>query len=331
MYHADPHAMKLFIYHEPSSIRYRPLTEAHLELIRSAFPDIEIVATEDADRVDAHIETADIIAGYPHKLAEIDLHKASNLKWLHSFSAGVDRIISPELQNTSILLSNSSGIHAKPIAEHVVGFLLVWTKRFLDAFRAQQTHDWQRLDATEIGGKTVFVVGVGRIGSEVARHVKGLDAYVVGVVHNVGAKPPYVDRTITEAELDSALPEADFVCVCLPLTPETRHRFGVAQFAQMKKTAVIINIGRGPIIDEPALIDALKNGAIAGALLDVTDTEPLPKESPLWDMPNVFLTAHYSGLSEKYMDRAIERLMLNLKAYLADEPLPNVVDKMAGF
>lgn len=322
--------MKLYIYDTLNNADYRPLTAEHIARIQKTFPDID-VATGEAD-AERHIADADIIAGYPGILAGIDIKAARKLQWLHSFSAGVDRIVTPELIASPIVLSNSSGIHATPIAEHTVGFLLVWVRQFMEAFRTQERHEWKKLNATELRGKTVFIVGLGAIGTELARLLQPFGANVVGVVRETRREaPPYVDRTIMNRELDDALPEADFVCLCLPHAPETHHRFGAVQFSKMRKTAAITNIGRGPVIDEEALVQALNDKQIAGALLDVTYIEPLGKESALWDMPNVFITAHYSGLSEKYMDRAIDRLILNLKAYRAGESLPNLVNKEAGY
>lgn len=324
--------MKLFIYHEPNSSEFRPLTEAHLDKIRAAVPGIEVVATEDAADVARHLADAEIIVGYPRQLATLDVALSPKVRWLHSFSAGVDRVLTRAVVASDILVSNSSGVHATPIAEHLVAFLLLWTRRFQDAVRAQAAHDWRKIEATELNGKTVMIVGLGAIGGEFARLLRPFGTRTIGVVRTKRSETPAdVDELILDGEVDERLGEADFICICLPGNADTHHRFGAAEFAKMKPTAVIANIGRGSIIDEAALLDALQHRTIAGALLDVTEVEPLPAGSQLWGMHNVFITAHYSGLSEKYMDRAIDRLILNLKAYIAKEPLPNAVDKTLGY
>jgi D-2-hydroxyacid dehydrogenase (NADP+) len=324
--------MKLFIYHTPYSNPFRPLTDAHLEKIRDAVPGIEVVATEADGETGQHIADADIIAGYPMRLSQLDISRAQKLRWLHSFSAGMDRVLTPAVVASGIVVSNSSGVAAIPIAEHMMGMILAWNRRFMKAFQAQQAHDWQRLEATELTGKTVLVVGLGAIGTEFARLLRAFNTRTIGVVRTRRpVVPTEVDELITDKELDDRLGEADIVAICLPGNKETHHRFGTAQFAKMKPTAVIQNIGRGSIINEAALIEALEAKTIAGALLDVTEVEPLPPTSPLWDRKNVFITGHYSASSEKAMDRTIDRFIENLKAFVKDKQLPNAVDKTLGY
>jgi D-2-hydroxyacid dehydrogenase (NADP+) len=324
--------MKLLILQNTYSTDFRPLTDEHLNYLKESVDGLEVNASEDSSAINTLLPDVDAIAGYPWQIAQVDLQKAKNLRWVHSFSSGVDRILSPEIKGSDIQMSNSAGIHATPIAEHVVGFMLVWTRKFQEAFRAQIAHDWRKISATELSGKNVLVVGLGAIGTEVARLAKSFNTSNTGVVRSLRESvPPCVDHLITEDHLDDALPHADFICICLPYSELTHHRFGAKQFRAMKNSAVITNIGRGAIIDQTALIDALNEGAIAGAMLDVTEPEPLPTDNPLWDMPNVFITSHYAGLSEKYMDRAIERLILNLKAFELGRPLPNLVNKKLGY
>lgn len=303
---------------------------AHEEILRrAAGKNIEVVIATPEEAHD-HFTDAEIVAAFPMRVPDIAL--LPRAKWLHSFSAGVDKILSPQVAVSDIHLTNSSGIHATPIAEHIIATLLIFVRQFHKTFRQQEQHVWQkRKSITELREQTILVVGLGEIGTEAARLAKAFGAVVWAVSRSGKNKPIFVDRLETSDKLDELLQSADFVVITLPHTQETHHLFGRAKLQKMKSLAVIINIGRGGIIQENDLIEALKEGKIAGAALDVFETEPLGRESPLWDMENVIITPHHSGLSRKYMDRATELLCKNLRAYLKGEPLPNLVDKNLGY
>jgi len=306
--------------------------EKHLEKIRNLDKNIRATAVSSLDKqkVEKNLVDADIIAGSPWVIPPIK--EAKKLKWIHSFSAGMDRVLTPGVLKSQIILSNSSGIHATPIAEHVLGFMLIFTRRFYDTFKNQQKKIWEKSQyLTEVRDKTVLVVGLGNIGTEVARLTSCIGAKVIAVKQSLNNKPKFIDKLYGINDLTKALPKADFVVLSLPLTRETYHLFGMKKFRKMKKSAIIINIGRGGLINEKELIKALEDKIIGGAGLDVTEEEPLPRDSMLWDMENVVLTPHHSGWSEKYMDRAIDLFCVNLKAYLANKPLPNLVDKTRGY
>ena len=312
----------------------KPLSiyEKHLEKIRAVDKNIRITAISSLDKqeIASQIKDADIIAGVPWFIPPIK--EAKKLKWIHSFSAGMDRVLTPEVLKSKIILSNSSGIHAIPIAEHVLGFMLIFTRKFYETFKKQQKKIWEKnQDLTELRDKTVLVVGLGHIGTEVARLANCFGAKVIAVKQNAKNKPDFVDKIYKSNQLEKALPMADFVIVCLPLTSQTRHLFDTKKFRKMKKSSIIINIGRGALINEKELILALDKKIIGGACLDVTEEEPLSQKSKLWEMENVIITPHHSGWSEKYMDRAIELFCINLKAYLSNKPLPNLVDKTKGY
>ncbi|MDP2638298.1 MAG: D-2-hydroxyacid dehydrogenase [Candidatus Levybacteria bacterium] len=308
------------------------ITANHLQQIKNVSDKIEVklVSTTHQEELDKNLADAEIVAGRPANIPPISSTK--NLKWIHSFSAGADKILTEEVKKSDVIVSNSSGIHAIPIAEHVLGLMLIFTRKFYDTFRKQQQKIWQNnQDATELRGKTVLVVGLGHIGEEVARLVNLLGANVIGIKNNIKDKPDFMSEIYTSDQIDSILPKADFTVLCLPLTLATHHLFNLSKFKKMKKSSVIINIGRGELINEKELIQALEEKIIAGAGLDVTEEEPLPKESKLWNMENVVITPHHSGLSEKYMDRAIDLFCINLKAYLERKKLPNSVDKDKGY
>ena len=308
------------------------VSNKHIEKIRGVDKSVKliVVSSLDKQKIAKNSVDADVIAGSPWVIPSIKI--AKKLKWIHSFSAGMDRVLTPEVLKSKIILSNSSGIHAVPIAEHVLGFMLIFTRSFYETFENQQNKIWEKnQNVTELREKTLLVVGLGRIGMEIARTASCLGMNVLGVKQNIKNKPSFVSKLYTIKQLNSALPKADFVVISLPLTPNTKHLFDISKFKKMKESAVIMNIGRGPLIKEKDLILAIKNKIIAGAGLDVTEVEPLPKESPLWEMKNVVITPHHSGWSEKYMDRGIDIFCLNLKAYLKRKPLPNLVNKKRGY
>jgi len=317
------------------------INKRHLEKIRAVSKSIKVYAVTSADKreIAKQLEDANIIAGVPFVIPSIA--NAKSLKWIHSFSASVEKVLTDEVVKSKMIVSNSSGIHITPIAEHVLGFMLIFTRRFYDTFKKQQKKIWEaNQNLTELRGKTALVVGLGHIGKEVGRLASCFGAHVIGIKHNlknksstnsVLDKPDFVDKLYSSDQLDEALPKADFIVLCLSLTSETNHLFDMKKLRRMKRSAVLINIGRGGVVNEKELIEALTKKIIGGAALDVTEEEPLPKESKLWNMENVIITPHHSGWSEKYMDRAIDLFCANLKSYLVNKPLPNFVDKKRGY
>ena len=308
------------------------IRDRHLEKIKAVSKYIKLSAISSLDRqeIEKNLADADIIVSIPGVIPSIK--GAKNLKWIHSFSAGVEKVLTNDVINSKAIVSNSSGIHAIPIAEHVIGFMLIFTRKFYETFEKQQSKTWEaNQDLTELHGRTVLVVGLGHIGKEVARLASCFGANTIGIKHNLKYKPDFVSKVYSIKQLENVLPKADFVVMSLPLTPKTKHLFDMDKFKKMKKSGVVINIGRGSLIKEEDLILALKKKIIAGAGLDVTEVEPLPKASPLWNIANVVITPHHSGWSEKYMDRAVDLFCINLKAYLAKKPLPNLVDKKRGY
>ncbi len=304
---------------------------AYLERIRSsAGKNVDIRIVTDLKRAAAAVLDADVIAGFPWMIPP--LGKARKLKWLHSFSAGVDRVLTDETKRLPVIVSNSSGVHATPIAEHLIGFILIFTRGFHRTLRNQLRRRWQKDETiSELRGKTVLIVGLGDIGTEAARLAHAFGARVIAVARTKRVKPDFVDMLGTVRSLDALLPKADFVAICLPHTKETHHLFDMRKFREMKRTAILMNIGRGGIVQEKDLIRALQQKVIAGAALDVTEKEPLPRTSPLWNMENVIITPHHSGLSEKYMDRAVALFCRNMRAFIKGERLPNLVDKKLGY
>jgi D-2-hydroxyacid dehydrogenase (NADP+) len=259
--------------------------------------------------------------------------RAPNLKWFQTISAGVDRHLGTEIWNSPVTITGVSGIHATPIGEFVLGLMLMFAKRSHLSLRQQLKHEWRRFMPAVLRGKTVGIVGLGNIGREVARLARAFGMKVIA--NRRSAKKPgharHVDTLLPAAQLKLLLKESDYVVVATPLTPQTRHLIGRAELAAMKPTAVIINIARGGVIDPDALTEALQNGRIAGAGLDVTSPEPLPPDSPLWDMENVILSPHISGGMEDYLGQATDLFCENLRRYLEGDKLINVIDKAKGY
>lgn len=308
----------------------RVLTKKHVQRIKAVAKDLEIVVTADPKEAARYAADADIIAGFPRTIPSIT--RARNLKWIHSFSAGMDQVLTPEVIKSPVLISNSSGIAKTPIAEHVMGYMLIFARGFFRSLENQKKHLWKRDEMlTELRGKTVLIVGLGNIGAEVGRLCHAFGCHVIAVTRGTRERIDWVHDIKKAAMLDRMLPKADFVVSCLPHTKETHHLFTAARFRRMRPSSVFINIGRGGLVREKDLIAALKRKVIAGACLDVTEVEPLPPSSPLWNLPTIIITPHHSATSEHSLDRSIDLFSANLKAFLIGDRLPNLVDKKLGY
>jgi D-2-hydroxyacid dehydrogenase (NADP+) len=285
------------------------------------------------DTLDNMLAQADVIFGPGLVLPKDLLSRAPKLKWLQLMSAGVDRLRDREIWQSKVTVTGISGIHASPIGEFVLGFMLMFTKNMLLCFKMKQKREWQRYTPHLLRNKTVGVVGLGHIGSEVARLCKSFGMKVIATRRSVkrAGKGKNVDLLLPRAQIKELLGKSDYIVLSVPLTSETRHIIGEAELSSMKSSAYIINVGRGDLIDEEALIRALDEKKIAGAGLDVTTIEPLPKDSRLWDMDNVILSPHVSGSMEEYMDQATELFCDNIRRYLDGKELRNVIDRKKGY
>lgn len=252
------------------------------------------------------------------------------LRWMHTASAGVDHILFPELRDSDIVLTNASGVFNIPIAETVLAYMLAVVKRLPEFLAQQRERRWHKLPLRELRGLTVGIVGLGDIGTEIARLCRAFGMHVLGLRRRP-LPSDVADEVLPPDRLHDLLARSDFVVIALPLTEETRGLIGRAELAAMKPGAWLINISRGAIVDEEALVEALREGRIGGACLDVFAEEPLPSESPLWEMPNVIITPHNSWSSPRIEEREVELFLENLRRYVSGEPLLNVVDKRAGY
>ena len=325
------------------------LTEPNRQLLRAAAPEAEVVdracrTSDDARELVASGCDAMLTFIMPHDLEE----RAPHLKWVQLLSAGADHAMGA-LKTTRITMTTASGIHATPIAEYTIGSMLGYAHKFHLMVRAQLKHEWLRSGfpgtVEELRGKTLGVIGYGSIGRETARLAQAFGMRVLALKRDprnrrdegwcpAGLGDP--DGIIPEAFFGSEqrveiLRASDFITVTLPGTKHTQKFIGAAEIAAMRPGAYIVNIGRGEVIDETALIDALRAGRIGGAGLDVFEKEPLPKESPIWDLENVILTPHMSGANRGYMDKACALFAHNLRSFVAGQPLLNVVDRQLGY
>ena len=282
-------------------------------------------------KLDAMLAEAEVIYGLilPQNL----LTRAPKLKWFQTMSAGVDRFARMDIWQSPVIITGVSGIHATPIGEFALEFMLMFAKGAPSCFRMQQKHEWKRYMPSVLRGKTVGIVGLGNIGGEIARLSRAFGMRVIATRRSVTRqkRARYVDMLLPAEQLNQLLSESDYVIVATPLTPETRGLIGEKELRAMKPSACIINIARGGIIDEEALIRALDEKRIAGAGLDVVADEPLPTESRLWDFDNVILSPHVAGGMEDYMEHATTIFCENLKRYLSGKKLLNIIDKKKGY
>ncbi len=300
-----------------------------LERIKAVAPEAQVVPCSTKEELEANIGDADVLVGWGNIMTPQLLTQARKLSWIHVFMAGVDSLVSPELSATPAVLTNSRGVHAIPIGEHVTAMMLAFERGLPTLLRQQLEHRWNRLKLRELNGGTLGLVGYGGLGHEIAWRAQALGMKVIAVRKN--PKPGDEVETWPLERLTDLFATADHIVACIPLTKESRHLIGERQFQAMKPDAYFYNVGRGPVVDEAALIAALREKRLAGAGLDVFEDEPLPADSPLWDMPNVIVSPHNSPSTPRQDERVAALFLENLRRYRAGEPLLNVVDKTAGY
>ena len=300
------------------------------------FPGVRFESPPDRAAAEALLGEADVV--YGPLLRPENIRLAHRLRWVHVSAAGVGSVLFPELVASDVVLTNGRGLHAVSMAEHALGLMLAFARKLHLARDLQQRRHWGQVDLWtgeppfgQLAGGTLALVGLGAVGSAVAERAVALGLHVVAVRPHPAADPAPAHEQWGLDRLHEALARADWVVLAAPHTAETRGLIGAAELARMKPTAVLVNLGRGALVDEAALVEALRAGRLAGAGLDVTRKEPLAADSPLWEMPNVVVTPHVSGLGPRYWERAVEQFAANLERFLAGRPLFNVVDKRAGY
>ena len=281
--------------------------------------------------LDAILPEAEIAVVWAYKsdLLEGSWELAGNVDWVHVAAAGVDRPLFPGLVESSVVLTNAAGVFDRPMAEWVLMCILAYVKEFFDNMEYQRERRWVNREVGVLEGQKALILGAGGVGRDVAHMLGRVGMEVRGVARSRRDADPDFGTIHPMGDLAELLPEADYVICALPLTAATRGLFGAEEFALMKPTARFINVGRGASVDEKAMIAALREGQIAGAALDVFVTEPLPPDSPLWDLPNVYVSPHMSGSG--FEERLAVQFLDNLRRWKAGRPLLNVVDKRLGF
>lgn len=260
------------------------------------------------------------------------LRDAPTLRWFQSHGVGVDGLLNEEIVNSDLILTNGASLHTVPMAEMVMALILAATKRLPEHAFDQQARRWGRLPKRELRGSTVGIVGMGRIGEEVGRLCAAFGARVLGLRRSPPAEPPPgVERVFGADGLDQLLAASDYVVLTLALNPTSQGLLGRREIGLMKRTAILVNVARGDVIDETALTEALRDGRLGYACLDTFQKEPLPTDSPLYDLPNVFITPHNSASSPHMEERVIELFLDNLGRFVRGEHLLNVVDKRRGY
>jgi phosphoglycerate dehydrogenase-like enzyme len=299
-------------------------------------PEVRVIVTADPAALAKAAPEADVILNGEFKdptLFKNAFPLATRVRWVHALSAGVEHILSPEIIASPVPLTNGRGVFKRPLAEWAVGAMLYFQYDYRRLICQQEASVWADFDIEELAGKTVGIVGYGEIGRAVAERVKPFGCTIAALRRKPenSAGDPLVDRSFAPAQIDEMMAGCDFVVAAAPGTPQTRGMIGAAQIALLKPSAVVINIGRGPVIDEASLVAALEGGKIRGAALDVFTVEPLPEGHPFYKLKNVLLSPHSADHTAGWRDRAFDFFVDNFGRFMKGEPLENVVDKHAGY
>jgi len=336
MTRSPDHAItKLLIFvHHPFPLWNAPLWFSRR--LQQDFPDVNVVHLPDYTRVDVEIPDTDIAITWSIKPEQVKA--AKKLRWIHSPAAAVHTLIIPEIVNSEIVITNSREVHGPVVAEHVIALIFALAKKIPDAVRLQQKHEWgqQRLwdelpRVREVAGATLGLIGLGAIGRAVAKNAKALGMRVIAAREHPEKGSEGSDAVYGPSQIDEVFRQADYVVLAAPMTESTTAIASAKRLALMKPDACLINVGRGPLVDEPALATALQEKKIGGAALDVFPKEPLAPESPLWDLPNLLITPHTAALTDKIWERHYTLFSENLRRYLGGQPLLGVVDKRKGY
>ena len=300
------------------------------------FPQVKVVLLPDYRRVDAEIVDADIVVAWSLRREQISA--AKKLKWIHSPAAAVNQLLFPELVESEIVLTNAREVHGPVVAEHVIALIFALAKKIPGSARLQEKHIWgQQIlwdelpRIREVAGAMLGMVGLGSIGRPVVKSAKALGMRVMAVREHPEKGSEGADVVLGPAEIDQVFRLADYVVLAAPVTAGTQAIANSTRLGLMRPEACLINVGRGPLVDERALAAALREKRIGGAALDVFPKEPLDSDSPLWDLPNLLITPHTAALTDKLWERHYALFSENLRRYLEEAPLLAVVDKRKGY
>ena len=336
----------------PTAIALTPILAARyrsrdLDVIRAAAPGARLVTIGFDGHPDGPLDDVEVMlrGRLPAETFDRILSRAPELRWVHSATAGVERVLTPASRARGLTITNARGVFSRPIAEYVMLMMLAAARRLPQLLELQAERTWQPLEARELRDVTVGIVGLGSIGRAVGALATAFGCRVIATRRRADAgaaaadgagDEPFLgsvmlDRVLPPDRLPELLAESDFVVLAAPLTADTVGLIGEDSIAAMKPGAWVINVARGELVDEPALARAVRSGRIGGAVLDTFREEPLPAESPLYDLPNVILTPHTSWSSTRVLDRSVDLFCDNLRRYAAGQPLVNVVDPSAGY
>lgn len=295
--------------------------------------DVEVQAHDEPEALRRAVEDADILLVAPRSASQLRelLPHARKVRWIHTLGAGVEALPFDVLRETDVVVTNSAGVFADALGEFAVAAMLWFAKDLRRLVRNQEARHWEPFTVERLEGKRVGIVGYGGIGKAVGRRAAALGIEVFALRRSGASDDPIVTRSFLSEQLDELLRESDFVVLSTPLTPATRGMIDAVRIAQMKPDAVLINISRGAVVDEEALIEALRERRIRGAALDVFETEPLPQESPLWTLENVLLSPHSADHGIGSHERAMGFFLANLERFRRGERLKNIVDKVESY
>jgi len=327
----DPLTIALMVRFDPESIEAIKALDSRIEILD--FGTVLRTPPEDEEkaRILAALALAEIMVG-TNRLAVEYFDATPNLRWFQAMNAGLERLDRAGVLQRGFAVTNGSGLASSPIGEYCAATMMMLAKQLHRYTRNQLDHKWEPMrGGATLVGKTCGVIGLGAIGREAAKRARALGMRVVASRRTADGTDPDCDELIAYSDLRSLLAQSDYVIVAAPLTRETHHLLDAAAFAAMKPTASVINIARGELIDQDALFEALQAGTIASAALDVTTPEPLPADHPLWDLPNVLITPHISGASDRREGTAAALFMENLQRYLKGEPLKNLARPELGY
>ncbi len=303
------------------------IDETRLKELSGIAPKAKFRVFSKPAEMEPDIAEADIVTG---AVSEAALPKAARLKWIHSWAAGPDKQLFPDMVKSPVVLTCSKGNGAIPLAEHAMMLMLMLNRGAMRWIESHRQHKWERFTHGELNGLTCGIVGAGYSGADLAIKAKAFHMRVVGLRRQDVATPNF-DHMYRHDQINDFMAESDFVVVTAPLTPETENMIGEAQFRAMKKTAYYVCFSRGGLADDAALYKALKEDWIAGAGLDAHLVEPLPADSPFWDLPNVIITPHNGATTKATAVRGYRIFADNLRRYVNGEPLVNIVDKVHGY
>lgn len=311
--------------------------EWFLDRLRHDFPKFDVVRLANRDAMARELADAEIAMTV--SLRPEEFQAARKLRWIHSSAAAIHQFLFPELVNSDVQLTNGRDVHGPAVAEQTMGMIFALAKRIPQAVRFQQRRFWgqqvvweEYSGPQELSGLTLGIVGLGAIGRNLARHAACFGMKVVAVREHVGLpKPEFVEQVFPTSRLNEMLAISDYAVIAVPVTPSTQAMINREQLAAMKPSAFLLNVSRGALVDEAALIQALQEKKIAGAALDVFQKEPLPADSPLWDVENVLITPHTAGMNAKMWELQYDLFAENLRRYLNGQPLLALVDKKAGY